>query len=74
MKKKWWKKLSAFELVAIVSIVFLTIVVIVTAIVIANKKQKIDEMEERNKEVQIDSSITYSQEDEILFQIYNQLQ
>ncbi len=74
MKRKWWKNLSAFELVAIVSIVFLTIVVVITAIVIANKKQKIDEMEEKNKEVQIDSSQTFSQEDNFISQIYNQLQ
>ena len=76
MKKNWLKNFSAFEIVSIVSICIMVVVIVITAIVIAEKKTKIDEMEEKNKEVQVDSTTSYTKlEQNLLNEIekYNQL-
>lgn len=50
-KKNWWKKLSVFEKVAVILMPLLICVIVVTAIVIANKNDEINELKRKNDEI-----------------------
>ena len=51
-KEKWWKKFSTFQLVCIVLIVVLVIAIIVEICVIVNLKDKIQNTQDKNDEIE----------------------
>ena len=50
-KKNWWKNLSLFEKISIILIPILLFVIIITAIIIANKNDAINELKRKNDEI-----------------------
>lgn len=49
--KSMWKKFSVWEWFAMIATIVLTIAVVCTAIVIANKKQALDDLKKKNDEI-----------------------
>ena len=58
-KKKWWKSLSLFEKIAIILIPILICVIVVTAIIIANKNDEINQLKRKNDEITATSISTF---------------
>ncbi len=51
-KEKWWKKFSTFQLVCMAIIVILLIAIIVEVCVIVNLKNKIQDTQDKNEEIE----------------------
>ena len=49
--KNMWKKFSVWEWFAMIATIVLTIAVVCTAIIIANKKQALDDLKKKNEEI-----------------------
>ena len=51
-EKKWWKKFSAYQIVAFVLTILFVIGIIITIGVLVNLKNKTDAAKEKNKELE----------------------
>ena len=58
-KKNWWKNLSLFEKISIILIPILLFVIIITAIIIANKNDAINELKRKNDEITSTSIVCF---------------
>ena len=58
-KKNWWKNLSLFEKISLILIPILLCVIIITAIIIANKNDAINELKRKNDEITSTSIICF---------------
>lgn len=56
-KKKWWRSLSLFEKISLILIPILLCVIVITAIIIANKNDAINELKRKNDEITTSSVV-----------------
>lgn len=50
-KKSWWRSLSIFEKISTILIPILIVAILITAIIIADKNDKINDLKDKNDEI-----------------------